>query len=53
MVIQNKVTTVRTPKGPTDEEIQTHFDTQNADGWYLVGIDNLVGWYRFFWARES
>ena len=33
--------------------IQVHFDEQNADGWYLVGVDNLVGWYRFFWAKDE
>ena len=47
----NKITTLRSPTSLTDEQIQTHIDEQNADGWYLVGIDNLVGWYRFFWAK--
>lgn len=36
----------------TEAFIQTHIDAQNLDGWYLVGVDNLVGWYRFFWAKQ-
>lgn len=47
----NKVTTLRNPAALTDEQIQAHIDELNADGWYLVGVDNLVGWYRFFWAK--
>lgn len=47
----NKVTKLRA--ADLDESaIQTHLDEQNADSWYLVGIDNLIGWYRFFWAKE-
>lgn len=37
----------------SEEIIQTHFDEMNAEGWYLVGVDNLIGWYRFFWAKEQ
>lgn len=50
----NKVTTCFPTQGHsiTDEFIQQHMDEQNSDGWYLVGVDNLVGWYRFFWAKE-
>lgn len=33
--------------------IQEHFDEQNAAGWYLVSADNMVGWYRFFWAKAG
>lgn len=47
----NKVTSLRSPNQLTDEEIQAHFDTMNADGWDLVAVDNLVGWYRFFWKK--
>lgn len=47
----NKVTTLRLPEILTDEQIQDHIDEQNLDGWYLVCVDNLVGWYRFFWAK--
>lgn len=50
-MIQNKVTTLRLPELPTDEDIQNHFDEQNSDGYYLVSIDNLSGWYRFFWQK--
>lgn len=34
-------------------DIQSHIDEQNADGWYLIAVDNLVGGYRFFWAKET
>lgn len=51
-MIINKITTLRLPQMLTDAEIQAHFDELNVDGWYLVGIDNLVGWYRFFWAKN-
>lgn len=47
----NKVTQIRGPQQLTDEEIQAHLDDQNADGWELVAIDNLVGWYRLFWSK--
>lgn len=55
MAIINKVTTLRAAEGSaiSDETIQTHFDTQNTDGWRLVGVDNLVGWYRFFWEKTT
>lgn len=36
----------------TDEEIQAHLDAMNADGYNLLALDNLVGWYRFFWEKE-
>lgn len=50
----NKVTTLRMANGAglDDSTIQAHFDEQNADGWHLIALDNLVGWYRFFWAKE-
>lgn len=49
----NKVTQLRVASNSLDETtIQTHFDEQNEDGWHLIGIDNLVGWYRFFWAKD-
>lgn len=48
----NKVTTLR--KLPLEDyDIQAHFDEQNAAGWNLIGIDNLVGWYRFFWEKAA
>lgn len=49
----NKVTTLRVPTGITDEDIQAHIDEQNGDGWELVAVDNLVGWYRFFWQKAA
>jgi hypothetical protein len=52
----NKVTKLRSATAGsilTEEEIQAHFDLMNTDGWYLVGVDNLVGWYRFFWAKVT
>lgn len=52
MAIFNKITTLRAVSQLTEQEIQNHFDEQNADGWELIGIDNLVGWYRFFWKKE-
>lgn len=51
MAILNKVTTLRASQILTNEEIQTHFDEINNDGWSLVAVDNLVGWYRFFWEK--
>lgn len=53
MATLNKVTTLRKPTTLTDEEIQEHIDEQNADGWALIALDNLVGWYRFFWSKET
>lgn len=53
-MIINKVTTLRSPGAAiTDAQIQEHFDEQNADGWNLVSLDNLVGWYRFFWEKVA
>jgi len=52
----NKVTQFRSKNSGSvmdEEEIQAHFDELNADGWFLVGVDNLVGWYRFFWAKVT
>lgn len=51
MAIENKVTTLRSASVLSDEEIQSHIDSQNEEGWYLVALDNMVGWYRFFWAK--
>jgi hypothetical protein len=36
----------------SDETIQSHMDEQNSEGWHLISVDNLGGWYRFFWAKE-
>ena len=52
MTISNKVTTLRYSTGLSEDVIQTHIDEQNANGYYLVSIDNLSGWYRFFWAKN-
>lgn len=51
----NKVTRLFPQAGTTltEEVIQAHLDEQNADGWRLVCLDNMVGWYRFFWSKES
>lgn len=53
MAIINKVTKLSPPAGGvmSEELIQAHIDDQNAEGFYLIGVDNLVGWYRFFWAK--
>lgn len=53
MSILNKVTTLRSPQQLTDEDIQSHIDEQNSAGWNLIALDNLVGWYRFFWSKIS
>lgn len=52
MAIINKVTKLRFPGILGEEDIQAHIDEQNADGWHLVAVDNISGWYRFFWAKE-
>lgn len=49
----NKVTSLRIPTALDDSTIQIHFDEQNALGWTLIAVDNLVGWYRFFWVKEE
>jgi hypothetical protein len=52
----NKVTKLRSKKSGCvldEQEIQDHLDIHNQDGWYLVGVDNLIGWYRFFWSKQS
>lgn len=51
MAIENKITTLRSPTSLTEQEIQAHFDEQNALGYYLIAIDNISGWYRFFWQK--
>lgn len=49
----NKITRLYPSSGNiTDEDIQAHFDAQNEDGWYLVNVDNMVGWYRFFGKKK-
>lgn len=51
----NKVTKLFPDAGSTLDEaaIQTHLDEQNADGWQLVTLDNMTGWYRFFWFKQE
>lgn len=53
-MIVNKVTKLFAPAGGTmtEELIQAHIDEQNTAGYYLISADNMVGWYRFFWAKE-
>lgn len=55
MIMLNKVTKLRSETGNllTEEDIQEHIDAQNNEGWRLLSIDNLSGWYRFFWEKES
>lgn len=48
----NKITSLRTSETLTDQIIQDHIDEMNTDGWYLISLDNLNGWYRFFWAKD-
>ena len=50
MAIANKVT--RLFPAIDESAIQAHFDELNAQGYYLIAVDNLNGWYRFFWAKE-
>lgn len=54
MAIINKVTRLYPEPSSiiTEEQIQSHIDEQNNDGYYLICLDNLVGWYRFFWAKD-
>ena len=52
MAMINKVTSLRAASQSQDTAIQAHIDEQNALGFYLVAVDNLVGWYRFFWEKE-
>lgn len=49
----NKITELRNADILTDENIQAHLDEHNADGWFLVTADNMGGWYRFFWAKNT
>jgi hypothetical protein len=51
-MIINKVTKLYSATLLMEEVIQLHLDEQNSDGWYLVAVDNIVGWYRFFWAKN-
>lgn len=53
MTIINKVTKLFKSTALTEEEIQEHIDQQNAAGYYLVTLDNLNGWYRFFWEKQE
>jgi hypothetical protein len=51
----NKVTKLFPEAGATlnEEAIQAHLDAQNGDGWQLVCLDNMTGWYRFFWFKQE
>jgi hypothetical protein len=52
MSIINSVTKLYLSEGLTEETIQAHLDTQNELGYYLVAVDHISGWYRFFWAKQ-
>lgn len=49
----NKVTKLYQPSALTEDKIQEHINEQNSDGWNLVAVDNVIGWYRFFWEKEE
>lgn len=52
----NKVTRLYPKAGQVLDEIaiQEHLDEHNTAGWSLVTVDFIaVGWYRFFWEKES
>jgi hypothetical protein len=53
MTTVNKVTEFRPVTITSIQDIQDHIDAQNADGWQLVCVDNLNGWYRFFWKKDT
>lgn len=36
----------------SEEVIQSHLDSQNTDGWRLISVIDVKGWYRFFWAKD-
>lgn len=52
MSIYNKITTLRDSSLLTDQIIQTHLDEMNSQGYRLVALDNISGWYRFFWEKD-
>ena len=49
----NKITTLRLPSVTTDDDVQSHIDAQNSEGWHLISVVDMGGWYRFFWAKEA
>lgn len=51
----NKITTLYPIDGKTltTEDIQAHLNEQNSLGWKLIIIDNMKGWYRFFWEKPA
>lgn len=58
MAIINKITKY-TPATASDgqsvhdeQSIQSHLDEQNQLGYYLIGVEEIGGWYHFFWAKE-
>lgn len=48
----NKITTLYKSSTLTELQIQDHLDELNIQGYSLVAIDNLAGWYRFFWEKQ-
>ena len=53
MATTNKVTKLYPALGNTltEQAIQQHMDQQNIDGWSLIQVDHMSGWYRFFWSK--
>jgi endo-alpha-1,4-polygalactosaminidase (GH114 family) len=49
----NKVTKLYSSEGLDEAIIQAHFDELNDLGWNLVALDNVGGWYRFFWEKQE
>lgn len=49
----NKITTLRLATPITDADIQSHIDVQNNDGWQLISVIDMIGFYRFFWSKEN
>lgn len=35
-----------------EEVIQEHIDAENTNGWRLISVIDVRGWYRFFWAKD-
>ncbi len=51
----NKITKLYSPtisQEGKEDVIQTHLDELNADGWSLCFVEDMNGWYRFFWEKE-
>lgn len=55
MAVINKITRLYPNNGEpiADESVQSHLDSMNADGWELIYVDNINGWYRLFWKKVT